>query len=217
MALHVAISENQQYTEGLVDNAARLAMPWQKQDLQPSLLMTIVNALPLLIFGITYYFVALLQECCAHRSMGSECAEAVPLGIPVVHTHETPYVTMENTDGRWSDGLLSCCNDFKILVASCCCPCVAIGQLYERVHRQRHACFAIVALFCTAQLLASVRAPLVPLPSLARSCPRSPSHLSLSLSLSLTRSPPCLRAPATVLPSCQNKNAVLGRDPDTCV
>ena len=52
----------------------------------------------------------------------------VAVGVPVA------------VPGRFADDLCSCFNNYPILVAGCCCPCITTGQLYERVLKKEGTC-----------------------------------------------------------------------------
>jgi len=53
----------------------------------------------------------------------------------------------------WSDGLCSCCNNYGVCCTTCCCPCIPVAQLYERVMGVRYSCLAMVAFFVASWLL----------------------------------------------------------------
>lgn len=70
-------------------------------------------------------------------------ASAVPMGTAV----ETPYARMGGGIGVWSDGLFSCCNDFKLCCCSLFCLVVPVAQLYQRVNGQRVCGYIVLVVF----------------------------------------------------------------------
>ena len=70
---------------------------------------------------------------------------ASPFGAPpavvLKGTQQQPLVVggmqvqgqFEPAKDRWSSGICDCFQDCATCLAACCCPFIAIGQLYERV------------------------------------------------------------------------------------
>ena len=46
----------------------------------------------------------------------------------------------EPAKDRWSSGICDCFQDCATCLAACCCPFIAIGQLYERVLKVPPSC-----------------------------------------------------------------------------
>lgn len=129
----------------------------------PEVITMMLWALPFIAFGVVFACVQCVLECLGGDGMIAykpAREEVVPLGIPVQTNDEaTPYVAMPaaggGASGQWADGLCACFNDLGLTCVGCCCPCVTVGQLYERVYHQRHSCVAIVVIFVLAHALAS--------------------------------------------------------------
>lgn len=93
---------------------------------------------------------------------------AVPVGRPVgsntpyVHETSTPYVAV-GQPGQWSDGLFSCFNDPRLCLVAFCCPGILVGQLFERVKRERNVCaFIVGCAFMTGCIVAALKSTCPP-------------------------------------------------------
>ena len=140
------------------------------------------------------------------RALFGSCAAgaggAVPFGLPVrdlqgrlvgvgAASLTTEYVEMPSgARGQWVDPLCGCFNDFKVLLAGLCCPCVLIGQSYERVKRRQGACLVIVGCFAAASAFVMSMQQACPQPEVT--CTEKAGHLSCQTQQPSTRpSPVC--------------------------
>ena len=83
---------------------------------------------------------------------------ASPFGAPPVvvkkGTEQGPLVVggmqvqgpFEPVKDRWSSGICDCFQDCATCLAACCCPFIAIGQLYERVLKVVHPSCTLTSL-----------------------------------------------------------------------
>ena len=71
---------------------------------------------------------------------------APPVVVKKVTQQQQPLVVggmqvqgaFEPVKDRWSSGICDCFQDCATCLAACCCPFIAIGQLYERVLKVVH-------------------------------------------------------------------------------
>ena len=85
---------------------------------------------------------------------------ASPFGAPpavvLKGTQQQPLVVggmqvqgqFEPAKDRWSSGICDCFQDCATCLAACCCPFIAIGQLYERVLKVLPSCTLGTAAHC---------------------------------------------------------------------
>ncbi|XXG51039.1 hypothetical protein AAC387_Pa02g4905 [Persea americana] len=59
--------------------------------------------------------------------------------------HQTPPIGA--IPGQWSSGLCDCCNDPSNCLLTCCCPCVAFGQIAEIIDRGTTSCALAAVLY----------------------------------------------------------------------